>query len=155
MTADGSGDKRDGRQVWGPRPVGGLVPALVRPAFKRRSPAAAHIMTDWVEIVGPALAAVTAPRRLSGTTLTLACAGPIALELQHMATELTSRINSHVGRVAVERLRFVQEILPAPAIPPEPLPKAAPAPIAGMPAGPLNDALARLGQALERRRLGR
>ena len=33
-----------------------LVPALVRPAFRKRSPAAAQVMADWDQIVGPALA---------------------------------------------------------------------------------------------------
>ncbi len=76
--------------MWGPRAVGSLAPALTRPAFRRRSTAGAQILTDWAAIVGPALAAVTMPRRLSGTTLTLACAGPIAMELQHMSVELAA-----------------------------------------------------------------
>ncbi len=148
MATDGQDDKR---HVWGPRAVGALVPTLTRPAFRRRAPATAQILADWSMIVGPALAAVTAPRRMSGTTLTLACASPIAMELQHMSTELVSRINGHLGRTAVERLRFVQEILP-PSSPAAlaPVAEEPPPPIPGMPAGPLNDALARLGQALKR-----
>ena len=149
MAADGKDDKRF---VSGPRPVGALVPALTRPAFRKRSPATAQMQADWGVIVGPALAAITAPRRLSGATLTLSCSGPIALELQHMAPELLARVNGHFGRVLAERLRFVQEAPPVlPAVPlavPEPGP--AP-PIAGMVAGPLHDALARLGQAVRGR----
>ncbi len=149
MAADGKDDKRF---VFGPRPVGALVPALTRPAFRKRSPATAQMQADWGVIVGPALAAITAPRRLSGATLTLSCSGPIALELQHMAPELLARVNGHFGRVLAERLRFVQESPPAlPAVPltvPEPGP--AP-PVAGLAAGPLHDALARLGQAVRGR----
>ena len=38
----------DGRRfLGGSRPVGALVPALTRPAFKRKSPAGAQIMADW------------------------------------------------------------------------------------------------------------
>ena len=149
MTAEENGGKR---HVWGPRAVGALVPPLTRSAFRRRSPATAQILSDWAAIVGPALAAVTEPRRISGTTLTLACSGPVAMELQHMATELASRINSHIGRVVVERLRFVQEAFIAPP-PLAPLPEALPPPVAipGLAAGPLHDALARLGQAVNRR----
>ncbi len=66
-------------------------------------------MADWTEIVGPALAAVTSPRRLASGTLTLACAGPIALELQHLSGQLAERINAHFGRTLVERFRFVQD----------------------------------------------
>ena len=122
MGTQDEGGKRDvgerndtARNVFGPRPVGNLVPALTRPAFRRRSPATTQILTDWATIVGPALAAVTIPRRLTGTSLTLACAGPIAMELQHMSSELAARINGHLGRVVVERFRFVQEALPVPA----------------------------------------
>lgn len=151
----GAQDETDKRHVWGPRAVGTLIPALTRPAFRRRSPATTQIMTDWTAIVGPALATVTMPRRLTGTTLTLACSGPIALELQHMTGELAARINGHLGRVVVERLRFVQEALPGPAAtPPTDASLAPPAPIEGLPEGPLNEALARLGQAIRRRSQG-
>ncbi len=145
MTGDEDGDKR---HVWGPRAVGALVPGLTRAAFRKRSPAGAQVMADWDIIVGPALAAATTPRRISGTTLTVACAGPVAMELQHMAGPLMARINGHLGRVAVERLRFVQDptaVLPV--IPPKPA--GPPAPIPDLPAGPLHDALASLGQAVK------
>ncbi len=151
MATDGTGDKR---HVWGPRPVGGLVAGLTRPAFRRRSPATAQILTDWTAIVGPALAAVTVPKRLTGTTLTLGCSGPIAMELQHMSGELLARVNRHLGRVAVERLRFVQDAAARPEPPPpaEPLPPEPPPIIAGLPQGALHDALASLGQAMQRAR---
>ena len=142
------GDNAAVRHVWGPRAIGSLVPGLTRPAFRRRSPAAAQIMTDWTVIVGPALAAVSMPRRLSGTTLTLACAGPIAMELQHMTGELAARINGHLGRVVVQQLRFVQEALPRPAVPPAPVDAPPLERIAGLPDGALHDALARLGQSV-------
>ncbi|WP_158744207.1 DUF721 domain-containing protein [Acidisphaera sp. L21] len=146
---DKPADAEKPRHVWGPRPVGNLVAGLTRPAFRRRSPAAAQIMADWGTIVGPALAAITAPRRMTGATLTLACAGPVAMELQHMSGELTSRINAHLGRVAVERLRFVQEMLPpAAVVPVRPVMSGPPAPIQGFAPGELHDALARLGQAV-------
>jgi hypothetical protein len=145
MTGDEDGDKR---HVWGPRAVGTLVPGLTRAAFRKRSPAGAQVMADWADIVGPALAAATTPRRLSGATLTVACTGPVAMELQHMAGPLMARINGHLGRVVVERLRFVQDATAVPAAAPS---KAAgpPAPIPGLPAGPLHDALASLGQAVQ------
>jgi hypothetical protein len=146
MTGDEDGDKR---HVWGPRAVGTLVPGLTRAAFRKRSPAGAQVLADWDAIVGPALAATTTPRRLSGTTLTLACAGPVAMELQHMAGPLMARINGHLGRVAVERLRFVQDTTAVPATPALSRAAGPPAPIPGLPAGPLHDALASLGQAVQ------
>src|SRR6185312_14922199 len=108
------------RHVYGPRPVGALVPRLTRPAFRRMSPAAAQVMADWASIVGPALAAVTAPQRVAAGQLTIACSGPIAMELQHLATELIDRINTHLGVETVQRLRFAQSFQPAPPLPAAP-----------------------------------
>lgn len=137
------------RHPYGPRPVGALVAAITRPAFRKRAPAAAQVLADWAAIVGPALAAVAAPRRLAAGTLTLACSGPIALELQHLSGELIGRINGHLGRIVVERLRFVQDAtpqrIPAPAPPKR---QSAAAPVPGLPPGGLHDALAALGRAV-------
>ena len=153
--ADGPGKRAPegeaARHVYGPRPVSALLPALTRPAFKRRAPAATQVMTDWPAIVGPALAAVTSPQRLSAGTLTVACAGPVAMELQHLSGELIGRINAHLGTPVVQRLRFVQT-LPGPPIAPAPIPAAAThaaeQAVAAMPPGPLRDALAALGAAV-------
>jgi hypothetical protein len=152
------GMERDERHVYGPRPVGALVPRLTRPAFRRRAPATAQILADWTAIMGPALAAVTAPRRLSADTLTIACAGPVAMELQHLAGEVLARINAHVGRTAVQTLRFMQTqepIVSVPALPPIPDPArlaqidaTLDAALGELPEGELRDALASLGRAI-------
>ena len=136
------------RHVYGPRPVGALVPVVTRAAFKARAPGVAAVMADWATIVGSKLAADATPRRLSAGTLTLACAGPVAMELQHLADPLIERINGHLGRPVVQRLRFVQDVTP---------PATSPAPrrrvpvqveLPGIPAGDLRDALHRLGQSI-------
>jgi hypothetical protein len=98
------------RHVYGPRAISALVPALVRPAFRKRSPAAAQVMADWDQIVGPAIAAVSQPRKLFSGTLAIACTGPMAMELQHLSTELIARINTYLGQVTVTRLRFIQDL---------------------------------------------
>lgn len=141
------------RHVYGPRPIGALVPGITRPAFKKRSPAGAQVMADWPSIVGPDLSAVTVPRRLTAGTLTLACSGPMAMELQHMSGQVIERVNSHMGRVLVERLRFVQDPTPpAPALPPPPRRPAAAVAVPGIAPGPLRDALSALGQVVAGRR---
>lgn len=132
---------------YGPRAIGALVPAVTRPAFRKLLPAAASLMADWPAIVGPALAQSTHPKRFVAGTLTLACAGPVALELQHLAGPLMERINTQLGRPLVQRLRFVQQTL-APAVVPRRKPRLDPVPIEGMPAGDLNDALAALRAAV-------
>lgn len=150
-----SGMAAAARHVYGPRPIGALVPLLTRPAFRRINPAAAQVMADWSAIVGPALAAVTTPHRLSAGQLTIACSGPIAMELQHLATELIGRINTHLGGTPVKTLRFRQTRAPAPypavpvAAPPQPdVARQAEAAVAGVPPGELRTALAALGTAV-------
>jgi hypothetical protein len=150
MATDADHDKP--RFVYGPRTVGALVPGVVRPAFRRRAPATAQVLADWPAIVGPALAATTLPRRLSGDTLTLACTGPVAMELQHLSEALIERINAHLGRIVVRRLRFVQDAMPPPAArpaaPPPAATAAARAAVATLPEGGLRDALERLGRVV-------
>lgn len=148
-----SGMARDARHVYGARPLAALVPRLTRPAFRRRSPAAAQVLADWPAIVGPAIAAVTTPRRLVSGTLTIACAGPIAMELQYLGGELVSRINGHLGSQVVSGLRFVQTSTVAPPppqrTPPDPASQAeAEAAVAALPEGELRAALAALGRVV-------
>lgn len=144
------------RPELGLRPLGALVPRITRPAFKRRSPAGAMLMADWPGVVGPAIAAVTVPRRLSAGTLTIGCSGPMAMELQHLAPQLIGRINAALGAVTVQALRFVQQApagaRPAPARPAEPLPDTVRGALDTVGNAPLRDALARLAAGVYRKR---
>lgn len=152
-----SKDGADRRFPGAPLPLGSLIPAVTRPAFRKRSPAGAQLLADWAQIVGPALAAVTSPLRLTSGTLTLACAGPVAMELQHLGPELIGRINGQLGRAVVERLRFVQQ---APAGAPRPatprsaqqarIPGGVQDQLAALPEGELREALEKLAQGLYR-----
>ena len=140
------------RHVYGSRPIGALVPRLTRPAFRRRAPATAQVLADWSQIVGPAIAAVTVPKRLSAATLTIACSGPIAMELQHLSAELIGRINSYLGKPVVNGLRFMQTgVAPDPRGKPAdfgPEPPPVETPVIDLPEGELRDALAALGRAM-------
>ena len=139
------------RHVYGPRPLGALVPTVVRPAFRKRSPALAQVLQDRDLIVGPAIAGVATPQKLFGGTLSIVCSGPMAVELQHLSEQLMGRINGHMGKVAVTRLRFRQDLRPLPPAQPPPRPQAnaeARAAVAGLPAGELRDALEALGRAV-------
>jgi hypothetical protein len=145
------------RSPYGPRPLGQLIPPLTRPVFRKKSPGGATLMADWPAVVGPALAAVTTPKRLSTGTLTIGCVGPVAMELTHLAPQLIARINAHLGRVTVERLRFVQQAgttpPAAPRRPPDaPLPPRVEAAVASLPPGELREALAKLARGVYRSR---
>jgi hypothetical protein len=137
-------DKAVDRRTYTALPLAQLVPGLTRAAYKKRSPAGALLMSEWASIVGPKLAAETEPRRLSGGQLTIACAGPVAMELQHLSATLIERINTHAGQKLVERLRFMQDGVASAPKPAAPQHRVAEQPLADLPPGPLNAALARL-----------
>ncbi len=152
---------QDGGPGWradrGPRPVAALLPQITRPAFRKRSPAAAQLIADWAAIVGPVVAAQTLPRGISAGTLTIACSGPVAMELQYLAPQLIGRINTAMGQGLVQKLRFVQAALkpPAPRMArPKPvaLPERVTASLEEVADPELREALARLAQGVYRGR---
>jgi hypothetical protein len=140
------------RFVHGPRALGALVPRVTRPVFKRQNPASAQVMADWDAIVGPKVAAVTVPRRLDRGVLTIACAGPTAMDLHYVGLELIQRINTHLGSQVVHSLKFTQAGMPRkPAARHKPPPEAireAELAVAELPDGDLKSALASLGRVV-------
>lgn len=136
---------------YAPRGIAALIAPVVRPAFKRRAPAAAQIMADWASIAGPHLSQRAAPVKFAGGTLTLACTGPTAMELQLLSPQIIARLNLALGNNMIERLRFVQQApnISAPAPPPMPRQPVPPPP--DLPDGELGQALARLYQGLKSR----
>ncbi len=136
------------KRNYAPRGIAGLLAPVVRPAFTRRAPAAAALLADWPNLAGAELAVRAAPVKFAGGTLTLACEGPAALELQHMAPDIIARLNLTLGCRLVERLRFVQQATGV-ADPIASVRRKAPAPIpTDLPEGPVGEALARLYQAI-------
>ena len=145
------------------RPIGSILPSITRPAFSRQNTPAVRLMLEWEAIVGPALAAQTTPRRIAAGTLTVACAGPVAMEIQHLAPQLIERINGYFGTLPrsfdrpggarlVERIRPVQDAAMAVAALPVRRPAPRPVDIANMADGPLRDVLSRLGGQVAARR---
>lgn len=133
------------------RGIAGLLAPLVRPAFRRRAPAAAALLADWESIAGPEFAARAAPVKFAGGTLTLACTGPAAMELQLLSPQLISRLNMALGQQVVERLRFVRQAPITLTTIPSPSRRPPPPPPADLPDGPLGEALAKLYQGLKSR----
>jgi hypothetical protein len=134
---------------YAPRGIAALLAPVIRPAFRRRAPAAAHLLSDWDSLAGPELSTLAAPVKFAGGTLTLACAGPAALELQHVAPQIIARLNQAIGQTMVERLRFVQKTPTAAALQPPAQPRAPKAPPNNLPEGPLGEALAKLYQGIK------
>ena len=133
---------------YAPRGIAALLAPVLRPAFRKRAPAAAQLLADWPALAGPELAARAAPIKFAAGTLTVACNGPTAMELQLNAQALINRLNLGLGHAMVERLRFVQQApnIPAPAL--KKPPRKAVAPPKDLPEGELGEALARLYQGI-------
>jgi hypothetical protein len=140
------------RFVYGPRPLGSVLPAITRQSFRKHNPASAQILADWQLIVGPRVASMTTPRRLHRGVLTIICDGPTAMDLHYMGVEVINRINTHLGGQPVHTLKFTQAGMPAkpapaPRSPPEAIHEAEAA-VAGLPDGDLKSALAALGRVV-------
>lgn len=91
------------------------VEPVVRPVIKSKGIATSKLISEWESIVGPKLAKNTFPARLSfardanaNGTLTIACDGAHALELQHMQPLIIERIASYFGYRAVARITIEQ-----------------------------------------------
>ena len=154
----------------GMRVLAAALPRIAGRALGRRGFAEAGIVTDWGAIVGEALARQSLPlkvafppgRREEGV-LQVLVAGPLALELQHLAPQVLERVNAYLGYRAVTQLKLRQGPLPPrprPAPEPPPLPPLAEAELKRQTApvedDALRDALEGLGRALRQaRRPGR
>lgn len=111
-------------------PLSALALKSASRALKKRGFVQGAIVGRWVEVVGEALAAVSMPERLvfptaegAGATLHIKVAGPLALELQHLAPIVIERINSHFGYAAVAEIRLHQGLAKARAPAPRPPPR--------------------------------
>ncbi len=140
------------RFVYGPRALGSLVPDITRRTYRKRNPASAQIVADWEIIVGPKIAAITVPRRLERGVLTIACAGPAAMDLHYMGVEVINRINTHLGGQPVHSLKFTQAGMPrqpppGQPRPPEAIPEAEAA-VTDLPDGDLKAAMTALGRVV-------
>ena len=153
-------DRRNGL-----RALAASLPAIAGKALGRRGFGEAGIITDWAAIVGPALAAQSLPLKLSfprgqrnDGVLLVRVAGPLAIELQHLAPLVLERVNTYLGYRAVGQLKLRQGVVP-PAAAAEPeapaLPEAALAELRrqtdGIADEALREALEGLGRALRAR----
>ncbi len=146
------------------RSLAAMLPKVARSALGQRGFAENGIITDWPAIVGPTLAARSAPVKLAfppgqrrEATLTVRVGGSLALELQHLEPLILERLNGYFGYRAVGRLKIQQGPLPIPpnarADPPplEPVEEAEIArDVATIADERLREALAGLGRAVRR-----
>ena len=119
----------------GPRQVAELLPDVGRAAFRRFGFVQSSIVTRWPEIVGERYAGVSQPESLrfphgskQDGTLTLTVRGAHAVVMQHIAPEITDRVNRFFGYPAVARVAIKQGEVAKPAARAAP-PSLKPAPV--------------------------
>ena len=94
--------------------AGGLVATRVRRAGGSRGFSETRILTNWVEIVGPSLAAIARPAKVSyaksgfGATLTVITQAAYGPELQMQVPTIRERVNACYGYNAISRVRITQ-----------------------------------------------
>ena len=150
------------------RSVGAVLGRIIAPTLKKRGFRQIDVLAHWPMIVGPQLAALSCPERISrsgrlspdgGAVLTVKVEGAMALEVQHMAPLILERINQHYGQGAITRLNIVQGPLPLDYLQAQKTPNAAigdridaaEATLEGFESSRLRQALARLGARVRRK----
>ncbi len=105
------------------QPLGGSISKLLDPLLAKRSHVDAALALSWPDIAGEKLAGRTQPLKVSWPhrsssedpfqpgTLTIACEGAVALDLQYQTSELINRINKFFGYAAVTKIRIKQTAL--------------------------------------------
>src|SRR5579872_1317438 len=97
------------------RAIAAELPGITAPVLGRHGFAEAQLVTQWASIIGPELAAMAWPEKLSFPrgerregTLRLRVAAGCAPEIQHRAPLLIERINAFFGYRAIVHLRLIQ-----------------------------------------------
>ena len=102
------------RKARGFTPAAALIRDPVRAAGEARGFAVSRLLTHWDEIVGPELAAMARPVKVSygrggfGATLTVLTTGAQGPVLQMMEPKLRDRVNACYGYNAVSRIHITQ-----------------------------------------------
>ena len=92
----------------------GLMGSQMRKATGSRGFSQARLLTHWAEVVGPTLAKITRPSKVSfakegfGATLTIFASGAHAPEIQMQLQDIRARVNACYGYNAISRVRITQ-----------------------------------------------
>jgi len=92
----------------------GLMSTQMRRATGSRGFSQARLLTHWAEVVGPNLAEITRPSKVSfakegfGATLTIYASGAHAPEIQMQLQDIRARVNACYGYNAISRVRITQ-----------------------------------------------
>ncbi len=139
------------------RPMGVAVARALRPLLKEAGPAPETLASRWSEIVGPRLAAVSEPVRVSrgkeGGVLHLRAPSAAAPIIQHAKEHIIERVNLASGS-KINALKIIQTAPPKRAVVVTPRPltpdqrAALVQRLASIKTNPIRNALAELGEAI-------
>ena len=91
-----------------------LLTGQIRAASAKKGFAQSRLLTQWAEVAGPEIAAISRPVEVSygrgglGATLTLLTTGANAPMLEMQKTQLRERVNAVYGYNAIARIRITQ-----------------------------------------------
>ncbi len=100
--------------------LGLLTERVARPVLGKRGFSTGQVIAHWSEIVGPELAANTAPERVqfdrgartSGTLHLRVSSGAAAVLIQPQSATIIERVNAYLGAGTVKRIKVVQGPIP-------------------------------------------
>ncbi len=94
-----------------PKAIGSVIESLLLSIDRDGLYNLAKIELQWENIVGPQLAAVSIPARLSGKTLTVWAAEPVWVDsMSYHKADITSKVNSILGKHAVTSVEVVMNV---------------------------------------------
>ncbi len=114
MTGPDTNAKSNKRLSRGFVQTGGVLNASIRKAGEKRGFAQSRLLTHWAEIVGPSIAAMTEPVKVSygrdafGATLTLLTNGANAPVVQVELPRIREKVNACYGYAAISHIRITQ-----------------------------------------------
>jgi hypothetical protein len=89
-------------------PIGEIVDGLMRERAFARGVPIGQLASDWASVVGPRLAAESAPVSLDGGVLVVAASGgPWGAQVRFLAGEIRKKANAVLGSQDVKRVQVV------------------------------------------------
>lgn len=100
--------RKDAQTKSRPAPVGRVISDYLRDAGLAGRVAQAGVIPEWPRLVGPQVAAVTVPLRITadGTLFVAVATNPWMTELSLMEPQLLAVINVVAGRPAVKKIEW-------------------------------------------------
>jgi predicted nucleic acid-binding Zn ribbon protein len=103
-----TGRRRESSRATPPAPIGTVITDYLRRSGLADRVAQAGLLPEWPRLVGPQVAAVTEPLRITadGTLFVAVATNPWMAELSLMEPQLLAAINVAPGRPPVKKIRW-------------------------------------------------